>query len=138
MQIQSSVTPNFDLRNYYLFIKMTQNDYEGELNLTHVELSNGINSCPIDIDSVLGMKVDENEYTLMCKFDDESPELIHSTGALNNIADLIHSPSATAQIDLTADVESLAIDSTLRNIVDIQLHSIIDESFSKPVIQVLD
>jgi hypothetical protein len=128
----------FDLRHYCLLIRLAQNDYEGELNLTHVQLSDGDKRRGVDISSVHGMKVEDNEYALVCKFDDEAPDIVSSKEAINEVAALMYSPSATACIDLAADVESLTFDSTVGNIIDMQLSSFEDQEFSKTVSQVSD
>ncbi|WP_338853887.1 hypothetical protein WE348_21740 (plasmid) [Alteromonas macleodii] len=133
MNIQSSNTQNFDLRNYYLFIKIAQNDFNGELNLTHIELTNGNTSQPLEIESVIGFKSDANQYTLFCKFNDEHADYCQSPDALKRLFESIHSSSYNAYIDLTADAESQNIDITLNNIIDIQLYSECDNSFSKSV-----
>lgn len=133
MNIQPSNAQNFDLRNYYLFIKIAQDDFNGELNLSHVELKNGNTSQPLEINSVIGMRYDANQYTLICKFDDEHADYCDSPEALRRIFEAIHSSTSDAYIDLTADVDSLDVDATLHNIIEIQLYSDCDLTFSKSV-----
>ena len=79
------------------------------------------------------MKYDANQYTLICKFDDEHADYCDSPEALRRIFEAIHSSTSDAYIDLTADVDSLDVDATLNNIIEIQLYSDSDLKFSKSV-----
>ena len=135
MALSSMATPSFDLRDYFLSIKLAQTEFNGELNLTHIELCNDTISQTVDIDSIRGIQTDQNEYTIICQFDDEMFEQSTSNDKQSVLCELFHSPSTELYIDMTADMESADFDSTFRNVIDIQMHTDADERFNKPVAQ---